>query len=295
MASLGFIGLGRMGTPMAANLLAAGHSLAVYARRPEAAAPLAEKGAIVCASPREVADRSDIVFTMLIDTKAVESVVYGDQGISAAARPGLVFIDHSTIAPGVAQDISVRLRREGVEMLDAPVSGGVAGAQAGTLSIMVGGNEQVFERHRPLLLHLGATVIHIGANGSGQIAKACNQICILVTQLGVAEAVLVAQKSGVDFEKVKRALMGGFAASRILEIQGPKMAEGRYEGEIESRLHCKDILLSLEWARELGAYLPASELAAEILGELQDAGGGRLDSAAVFTILQGLRKTVIPH
>jgi 3-hydroxyisobutyrate dehydrogenase-like beta-hydroxyacid dehydrogenase len=286
MASLGFIGLGRMGTPMAANLLAAGHSLAVYARRPQAAAPVAEKGAIVCASPREVADRSDVVFTMLTDTKAVESVVFGDQGISAAARPGLVFIDHSTIAPRNAQDMAVRLRREGVEMLDAPVSGGVAGAQAGTLSIMVGGNEQVFERHRPLLSHLGTTVIHIGANGSGQIAKACNQICILVNQLGVAEAVMVAQKSGVDFEKVKRALMGGFAASRILEIQGPKMAEGRYEGEIESRLHYKDILLSIEWARELGAHLPASELAAEILGELQDSGGGRLDSAAVFTILQ---------
>jgi 2-hydroxy-3-oxopropionate reductase len=286
MASLGFIGLGRMGTPMAANLLAAGHSLAVYARRPEAAAPLAEKGASVCGSPREVAERSDVVFTMLLDTKAVESVVYGDQGISAAARPGLVFIDHSTIAPRNVQDMAVRLRRDGVEMLDAPVSGGVAGAQAGTLSIMVGGNEQVFERHRPLLSHLGATVIHIGANGSGQIAKACNQICILVNQLGVAEAVLVAQKSGVDFEKVKRALMGGFAASRILEIQGPKMAEGRYEGAIESRLHHKDILIALEWARELGAQLPASELAAGILGELQDAGGGRLDSAAVFTILQ---------
>jgi 2-hydroxy-3-oxopropionate reductase len=286
MASLGFIGLGRMGTPMAAHLLAARHSLAVYARRPEAAAPLAAQGAVVCASPREVAARSDVVFTMVTDTQAVEAVACGEQGIAAGARPGLVLIDHSTIAPAGARQIAARLKRRGVEMLDAPVSGGEAGARAGTLSIMVGGDEQVFERCRPLLLHLGTTVVHIGATGAGQVAKACNQICIVVNQLGAAEAVLLAQKSGVDFEKVKRALMGGFAASRILEIQGPKMASRRFEGEIESRLHYKDILISLEWARELGLRLPASALASEILSELQHAGGAKLDSASVFTILE---------
>ena len=286
MASLGFIGLGRMGAPMAANLLAAGHSLAVYGRRAETVAPLAAQGAVVCTSPREVAARSDVVFTMVTDTQAVDAVACGDQGIVAAARPGLVLIDHSTIAPAGAREIAARLKRHGVDMLDAPVSGGIAGAVAGTLSIMVGGDSQVFERCRPLLLHLGTMVVHIGAIGAGQVAKACNQICILVNQLGAAEAVLVAQKSGVDFEKVKRALMAGFAASRILEIQAPKMASGRFDGEIESRLHHKDILVALEWAHELGVHLPASALAAEMMSELQDAGGARLDSAAVFTILE---------
>jgi 2-hydroxy-3-oxopropionate reductase len=286
MASLGFIGLGRMGAPMAAHLLAAKHSLAVYGRRPETVAPLAAQGAVVCASPREVAARSDVVFTMVTDTEAVEAVACGDQGICAGARPGLVLIDHSTIAPTGAREIAARLKRHGIDMLDAPVSGGVAGAVAGTLSIMVGGDEHVFERCRPLLAHLGTTLVHIGAAGAGQVAKACNQICILVNQLGAAEAVLVAQKSGVDFEKVQRALMAGFGASRILEIQGPKMASGRFDGEIESRLHHKDILVALEWARELGVRLPASSLASQMMTELQDAGGARRDSAAVFTILE---------
>src|SRR5436190_11677875 len=245
MASLGFIGLGRMGAPMAANLLAANHSLVVFGRRPETVAPLAAQGAVICASPREVAARSDIVFTMVTDTQAVEAIACGDEGIFAAARPGLVMIDHSTIAPSGARRIAARLQRSGVDMLDAPVSGGIAGAVAGTLSIMVGGDEQTFERCRPLLLHLGTTVVHVGATGAGQAAKACNQICILVNQLGVAEAVLVAQKSGVDFEKLKRALMAGFAASSILEIQGPKMGSGRFDGQIESRLHQNDILVAI--------------------------------------------------
>lgn len=286
MSSLGFVGLGRMGAPMAARLLSAGHALAVYARRPEFTAPLAAQGALTCRSPREVAARSDIVFTMVSDTQAVDAVACGDEGILAGAHPGLVMIDHSTIAPAGARRIAARLKQRGIEMLDAPVSGGIAGARAGSLSIMVGGDEPVFERCKPLLHHLGSTIVHVGPTGAGQIAKVCNQICILVNQLGAAEAVLVAQRSGLDFEKVQRALMAGFAASRILETQGPKMASSRFEGEIESRLHYKDILVSLEWAKELGLRLPASALAAEMLGELQDAGGASLDSAAVFTILE---------
>lgn len=286
MATLGFIGLGRMGSPMAANLLAAGHSLAVYARRPEAATPIEALGALRCVSAREVAARSDVVFTMVTDGDALEALVGGDDGLLAGARPGLVLIDHSTIAPGSAIRIAIRLEAHGVEMLDAPVSGGVAGARAGTLSIMVGGDEAVYARCRPLLLHLGTTVVHLGATGLGQVAKACNQICILATQLGVAESVLVARRSGLDFDKAKDALMGGFAASRVLDMQGPKMAHDRFDGEIESRLHHKDILIALAWSAELGLDLPASRLSAALLSDLQEAGGASLDSAAVVTVME---------
>jgi 2-hydroxy-3-oxopropionate reductase len=286
MANLGFIGLGAMGTPMAANLLAAGHTLAVYARRPEAAQPLVAAGAVACASPKEVGARSDVIFTMVTDTKAVETVVLGADGLADGARAGTVVIDHSTISPSGARRIGASLGSRGVHLLDAPVSGGVGGAKSATLSIMVGGDEEVFNRSRPLLEHLGKTIVYIGASGAGQVAKACNQICIVVNQLGAAEAVLLAEKSGVDFERVKRALMGGFAASRILDLQAPKMMARNFDGQIESRLHHKDILIALEMAREVGAPLPASALAADVLTKLQEAGGSKSDSAAVFTILE---------
>jgi 3-hydroxyisobutyrate dehydrogenase-like beta-hydroxyacid dehydrogenase len=227
-----------------------------------------------------------VIFTMVTDARAVEEVALGSDGIVAGARPGSVLIDHSTISPSGARRIGTSLSAQGVHMLDAPVSGGCAGARAATLSIMVGGDEEVFNRCRPLLESLGTTVVYIGSAGAGQVAKACNQICIVVNQLGVAEALLLAERSGVDFNRVKRALMGGFAASRILDVQGPKMMSRRFEGQIESRLHHKDILIALEVARELGARLPASSLAADFLTGLQEAGGAKLDSAAVFTILE---------
>jgi 2-hydroxy-3-oxopropionate reductase len=286
MANLGFIGVGAMGAPMAAHLLRAGHRLNVYARRAVAAAPLLEAGAVACASPSEVAAGSDVVFTVVTDTAAVQAVVLGPDGIVAGARPGTVVIDHSTISPEGSRRIASALKNHGVDMLDAPVSGGVVGARAATLSIMVGGDREVFERCRPLLGHLGTTIVYVGAAGAGQVAKACNQICIVVNQLGVAEAVLLAERTGVDFENVKQALMGGFAASRILEVQAPKMMSRRFDGQIESRLHHKDILIALDLARDLGLQLPASALAADVLTKLQDAGGGALDSAAVFSILE---------
>jgi 3-hydroxyisobutyrate dehydrogenase-like beta-hydroxyacid dehydrogenase len=286
MYRLGFIGLGRMGMPMASRLVAAGHQVSVFARRPDSAAPILNAGATLCPSPRAVAERSDVVFTMVTDTAAVEDVVFGDQGVAGGAAPGLTLIDHSTIAPAGSRRIAERLRDRGVDMLDAPVSGGIAGATAGTLSIMVGGDSQIFERCRPLLEHIGRTVTYVGGAGAGQIAKACNQICIVVNQLGVAEAVLLARASGVDFTRIQPALLGGFAASRILEVQGPKMAAQTYDGEIESRLHAKDIKVALEWAHSLGVTLPASGLAAAVLDELQESGGARLDSAAVFAMLE---------
>ena len=286
MANLGFIGLGAMGLPMAKNLLKAGHALAVHARRAEAMRPLVHMGAVACASPREVAQKSDVIFTMVTDTQAVEDVVLGKQGIVLGARLGAVVIDHSTISPAGTRRIAAKLKERGMAFLDAPVSGGVGGAETGTLSIMVGGDALVFEKCRPLLACLGKTLVHIGASGAGQVAKACNQLALIINQMGVAEAVLLAEKNGVDPLKVKDALMGGFAASRMLDVQAPKMAARDFSGKIESRLHYKDILIVLELARELGITLPASALAADMLTRLQKAGGAKKDSAAVFEIIE---------
>jgi 3-hydroxyisobutyrate dehydrogenase-like beta-hydroxyacid dehydrogenase len=287
MANVGFIGLGAMGAPMAANIREGGHQLAVFARRKEAMEPLVRLGAIACESPMEVARRSDTIFTMVTDTQAVSEIIFGNHGIVHGATSGAVVIDHSTISPNAARRMAGRLKERGVEMLDAPVSGGIAGAEAGTLSIMVGGDEGAFERSRPLLACVGRTIVHIGASGAGQVAKACNQICIVLNQLGVAEAMLLAERSGVDPLKVKDALMGGFAASRILDLQAPKMVARNFEGAIESRLHHKDILIALEVANELGITLPGSRLAADVLTKLQEAGGARQDSAAVFKVIGG--------
>ena len=288
MANLGFIGLGAMGTAMARNLLKAGHALAVHARRAEAMQPLVALGATACASPREVASHSDVIFTMVTDTQAVEDVALGDNGIIHGAKRGAAVIDHSTLSPAGTRRIAATLKERGIAMLDAPVSGGVGGAEAATLSIMVGGDAAVFERLKPLLACLGKTIVHIGASGAGQVAKACNQLALIINQMGVAEAVLLAEKNGVDPLKMKDALMGGFAASRMLEVQAPKMAARDFTGKIESRLHHKDILIVLELARELGIRLPASALAADMLTRLQAAGGGKRDSAAVFEMLERL-------
>lgn len=292
MPNLGFIGLGTMGTPMATNLLKTGHRLAVHARRAEAMQSLIAAGAHPCGSPREVAAQSEVIFTMVTDTNAVEQIALGEQGIIHGAKPGSVVIDMSTISPVGTRRIAARLKEHGVEMLDAPVSGGALGAEAATLSIMVGGEAGVFERCKPLLECLGKTIVHIGASGAGQVTKACNQICVLVNQLGVAEAMLLAGKCGVDPRKVKDALMGGFAASRILEVQAPKMIARDFNaeaGKIESRLHHKDLGMVLELAEELGLTLPASMLAADLLSDLQNAGGAKQDSAAIFTVIERLK------
>jgi 2-hydroxy-3-oxopropionate reductase len=271
---------------MASHLLRGGHTLAVYARRREAAEPIVAAGAIDCTSPAEVAQRSDVIFTMLTDTAAVEAVTLAGSGIADGARPGSILVDHSTISPAGTRQIAEALLARGVFMLDAPVSGGWWAAESASLSIMVGGDEDVFNRCRPLLELMGKTITYIGGPGAGQIAKACNQICIVVTQLGVAEAVLLAERSGIDFSRVHRALMAGLAASRVLEVQGPKMAARRFEGQIESRLHHKDALLALNAAHGLGLRLPAAALAAESLTALQENGGATLDSAAIFQMLE---------
>jgi 2-hydroxy-3-oxopropionate reductase len=273
-----------MGAPMAARLLTHGHPLVVWARRPDAMAPLLSMGAGRGESPADVAARSDIVVTMVTDTQAVQEVALGEQGVVRGARAGALMIDHSTIAPDAARAVAARLESRGIDMLDAPVSGGVAAAEAGTLAIMVGGSEAALVRATPVLTSYG-TVAHIGPNGAGQVAKACNQVCTIVNQLAAAEAMLLAERAGLDPHKVKDAMMRGFAASRMLDLQAPKMIARDFRGRIESRLHHKDILIVLELARTLGIELPASAAAGQVLGELQRRGGAKQDSAAVFDVL----------
>lgn len=283
--AIGFIGLGTMGAPMARQLLRAGHRMTVWARRPDAMAPLVSAGASAGESPAQVASVSDVVITMVTDTPAVEEVVLGAQGIVRGARRGSVVVDHSTIAPGPTRRIAGELRHRGIEMLDAPVSGGSAAAESGTLAIMAGGIRDVFDRMTPLLRCYGGSLMHVGPNGAGQIAKACNQICTIVNQLAAAEAMLLAERSGVDPLVVKDVVMSGFGASRMLDLQAPKMIVRDFDGKIESRLHHKDIHIVLDLARALGIELPASAAAADVLDRLQQRGGARQDSAAIFNVL----------
>lgn len=285
MARVGVIGLGAMGAPMARRLLKGGHTVSVFARREEAMAPLIALGARGTASPAEVASLSDVIVTMVIDTRAVEDVVLGSRGVIERAIPGSVLIDHSTIEPDGARKVAAAVKARGIEMLDAPVSGGAAVAEAGMLSIMAGGDEAVLDRVRPIIACYGRTIVHIGPSGAGQIAKACNQICTIVNTLGAAEAMLMAERAGVDPTKVKDVLMTGFGASRMLDLQAPKMIARNFEGKVESRLHYKDIHIVLDMARALGIELPASAAAARVITQLQERGGAKRDTAAVFEVL----------
>lgn len=291
MFTVGVVGLGAMGAPIARNLLKGGHPVTVFARRREAMEPLVSAGAVGASSPADVAARSDVTITMVIDTHAVEEVTLGSRGIIEGARPGSIVVDHSTIDPDGARRIAAALQARAITMLDAPVSGGPAAADAGVLSIMAGGDEAVLDRIRPLLGCYAKTIMHIGPSGTGQVAKACNQICTIVNTLGAAEAMLMAERAGVDPTKVKDVILSGFGASRMLDMQAPKMIARDFEGKVESRLHYKDIHIVLAMARGLGIELPASAAAATVLTELQARGGGKSDTAAVFTVLDHPRPT----
>jgi 2-hydroxy-3-oxopropionate reductase len=282
---VGFVGLGTMGAPLARNLLKRGYATTVWARRREVMAPLVAAGAAAGESAAHVATASDIVITMVTDTRAVADVILGERGIAIGARAGSLVIDHSTIDPDGARRIASQLQAQGVDMLDAPVSGGGAAAEAGTLAVMVGGSASAFDRANPILSCYAKSIVHIGPSGAGQVAKACNQICTIVNQLGAAEAMLLAERAGVDPRKVKEVLMGGFAASRMLDLQAPKMIARDFAGKVESRLHHKDIHIVLDLARAFGIELPASSAAAGVLDRLQERGGGRQDSAAIFSVL----------
>lgn len=280
-----------MGTPMALNLLRAGYPLTVFGRRAEAVAPLVQAGAGAAVSPAAVAEASDVVITMVTNTAAVEAVVLGPGGIVEGARPGTVVVDHSTIDPTATRAMAATLAERGVHMLDAPVSGGVIGAAAGTLVMMIGGARDVFERTAAVLDVNAARLVHMGPSGAGQVAKACTQICVVVNQMGVAESLLLAERLGLEPSRLLEALQSGFGASRILEVQGPKMVARTFDDaqRIDSRLHDKDIHLVLDLARSVGLTLPASAAAADTLRRLQDAGGATRDSAAVLTVLDSVQ------
>ncbi len=283
---LGFIGLGVMGRPMALHLIEAGHELSVYARRAEAAQPLVDAGAKACASPAEVAANSEVVFTMVTTGADVEQVALGEGGILHGAKPGTVVIDMGTIPPGAARRIAAQLAARGIETIDAPVSGGEVGARNATLAIMAGGKAEVLERVRPLLEKLGKTLVHVGPNGAGQVAKACNQMIMVSCIEAVAEAMLLAEKSGADPEKVRQALAGGSAGSRVLEVFGARMTARDFKAGVEARLHHKDFGILLDEAVTLGAPLPIAAQVWQQLNALMAQGWGREDTASLLRVLE---------
>jgi 2-hydroxy-3-oxopropionate reductase len=284
--NIGFIGPGIMGRPMALNLMKGGNKLWAYARRPETLHPLVEAGATACATAAEVARHADVIFTMVSDTPDVESVIFGEQGIAKHARSGSVIVDMSTISPTATKVFAERLAKQGVEMLDAPVSGGETGAINATLSIMVGGKTRVFERVKPLFECLGKNIVHIGDSGAGQVAKACNQIVVAVTIEAVAEALTFARRNGTDAAKVREALMGGFAGSKIMEVHGKRMLDNDFKPGFKVGLHQKDMRIVMETAHQLGVALPAAAMVTQHLNALMGTGGTDLDSAAVVKVIE---------
>lgn len=288
MQRVGFIGLGAMGRPMSLRLLRAGYPLSVYARTASALEPLVAAGARACASPQAVAQASDIVFTMVTTTADVEAIVLGGAGVIHGVRANSMLVDMSTISPHGARRIASALAASGVEMLDAPVSGGPAAAEAGTLSIMVGGGETAFERIKPLLQHLGRSIVRIGESGAGQIAKACNQLALCVAIEGVAEALALCERLGADPARVREAMLNGLAASRALEVFGDRMVQRNFTAGVESRLHHKDLQIVLDLAHGSGLPVPAAAATTQSFNALIGAGGGRRDSAALLQIILGI-------
>ena len=283
---VGFIGLGLMGRPMALNLMKAGHKVHVWSRRRESMQPLLDAGAGECASAAELASRAEVVISMVADAPDVEQVALGSQGVADGARPGLIFVDMSTIAPAAAQAIAAKLKARGIEMLDAPVSGGEIGAINATLTIMVGGDGAAFDKVKPLFEAMGKTVSLIGASGAGQVAKACNQILTGVGVAAVAEAMNFAQKSGVDAAKVREALLGGFAYSRVLENHGQRMLDRNFKPGFKAWMHQKDLRIVMEEAHRLGLALPTSAATAQMLNAMVGSGLGENDSIAMLKLLE---------
>jgi 2-hydroxy-3-oxopropionate reductase len=283
---IGFIGLGVMGRPMALHLLKAGHSLAVYARRPEAAAPVISAGATLVASPAELAARSDVVMANVTATADVEEVLLGSNGVIHGARPGTIVIDFSTISPLATRRIAASLAERKIAILDAPVSGGPAGAEAATLVIMVGGDADVLAKAKPLLECLGRQIVQMGEHGAGQVAKACTQLALLVNAEGVAEALSLGQRFGLNPALLREAMLGGIAASRVLEVFGDRMARRDFKPGMAARLYDKDLGFVLDLAREAGLELPAAAILRARLDCLVAEGRSSSDLAALIELVE---------
>jgi 2-hydroxy-3-oxopropionate reductase len=290
-STIGFIGLGLMGRPMAGHLLAKGHSLVVHSRSPRPVEELVAAGATRATTPADVARQSDIVITMLPDTADVELVVAGPNGVVEGVTPGSIVIDMSSISPVAARRLAALVASKRAAMLDAPVSGGEIGAKNATLSIMVGGDADAFARARPVLECLGHAdrIVHIGAEpGAGQICKVCNQIAIGGALAGVSEALAVARKAGVNPALVRQALLGGFAASRVLDVHGERMLTGNYTPGFRTRLYQKDLRIANETAAAHAIPIPATALVTQLVNALVASGGADLDYSAIGTVIFGM-------
>ncbi|KOX60740.1 2-hydroxy-3-oxopropionate reductase [Methylobacterium sp. 092160098-2] len=285
--NIGFIGLGIMGAPMAGHLIAAGHSLFLKTRRsvPEA---LLAAGGTACATAAAVAERADTIILMLPDTPDVEQVLFGTDGVAEGVSPGKTVIDMSSIAPLATKDFAARIAERGGAYLDAPVSGGEVGAKNAALSIMVGGEPETFARAEPLFAAMGKTVTHVGPVGAGQVAKVANQIIVALTIEAVAEGLLFASKAGADPAKVRQAITGGLATSRILELHGARMIERTFDPGFRIGLHQKDLNLALDGARTLGLSLPATALAQQLFSACVAQGGAAWDHSAMVRALESL-------
>jgi 2-hydroxy-3-oxopropionate reductase len=292
---LGFIGLGIMGRPIAYNLLQAGYSLTVFNRNGAAVDALVQAGARPARSPREVAEQSDIVMTCVTNTPAVEEVALGTNGVLQGAHTGLLFIDMSTISPHATRRIAALAATSRVPMLDAPVSGGDVGAKEGTLTIMVGGEREDFERALPIFEVLGKTITHCGPIGAGQTVKTCNQVVLALNLLGLVEGLVFGSKMGIRPDILLQVIGGGLANSRLLELRGSMMIEHAFEPGAKANLHYKDLGSALETAREYGVVLPGAALVTQLLTTLIDEGKGELDHTALLTVLEALSHHSLVH
>jgi len=293
MAELGFIGLGIMGKPMAGHLVKAGHTVHVCDIAEEPVKFLCSLGAQGFACSREVAQKSKIIFIIVPDTPDVEAVLFGPNGVAEGLKPGSIVVDMSSISPLATKEFAKKLAAMGVEMLDAPVSGGQVGAENATLSIMVGGKAEVFNQIKPFFELMGKNIVHVGGNGDGQTCKVANQIVVALTLEAVAEALLFASKAGADPIKVRAALLGGFAQSRILELHGERMIKRTFNPGFRVRLHQKDLNIALQSARSMGLSLPNTATAQELFNSLAAQGGSELDHSSIVTVLEKLANHTI--
>ena len=285
---LGFIGMGIMGSAMASRLLEARYPLTIHSRTRAKASRLIARGAKFVESSAAVASESDIVFICVTDTPDVEAVIRGSDGLAARARGGLIVVDHSTISPGCTRELAEELSKQGVKMLDAPVSGGDVGAKNGTLSIMVGGEMEAFNRVEPLLRIMGSTITYCGPSGCGQLTKLVNQILVSITNLAVCEALVFARKNGLDLEKTIGALSAGAAGSWQLSNLGPRMVAGDFRPGFMINLQQKDLRLVLRCAEDSNTSLPAASLVHQLFTAAQAAGHGRDGTQALFTVVEKL-------
>lgn len=286
MAKIGFIGTGIMGLPMAQNLQKAGHDIFLSEHHDKAPAALLEGGAVALANPREVAQEAEFIIVMVPDTPQVEDVLFRENGVAEGVGANKIVIDMSSISPTATKQFAEKINATGAQYLDAPVSGGEVGAKAGSLSIMVGGSEESFARALPLFEAMGKNITRVGGNGDGQTAKVANQIIVALNIQAVAEALLFAAKNGADPAKVREALMGGFAGSKILEVHGERMIKGTFDPGFRINLHQKDLNLALAGARELGLNLPNTANAQQVFSTCAALGGSGWDHSGLIKGLE---------